>query len=60
MTQHVKLTVHCGACTDGHILGEYIDTVDDKYPFYCEVYGDILSGKHPWHITTEIVDGEAP
>jgi len=49
---HVKITVTM-AC--GHVL-TFTDTIEDKYPFWCEECDlDHREGKYPWKLTTEIV-----
>lgn len=60
-TQHVKLTVYCDA---DHVIGEYIDTIGEKYPFFCDECNtqdrenDKRTGKYPWRITTEIIEAD--
>jgi hypothetical protein len=59
VTQHVKIKVFCDG---GHLVGEYTDEVNEKYPFFCyqcpDHPRDLREGKYPWYLTTEIVDGE--
>lgn len=55
--QSVRITV-TGDC--GHVLGTWTDTIEDKYPFYCEECDlDKRTGKYPWKLTTEIITPEA-
>lgn len=51
--QHVRMTV-TGDC--GHVLGSYLDTIAEKYPFWCRECEDYCrEGKYPWTITTELI-----
>jgi hypothetical protein len=56
---HVRITVTCDA---GHVIGTWLDTIEEKYPFWCdECDDDKRTGKYPWKLTTEVVqDGPAP
>lgn len=48
---HVIITV-VGDCD--HVLGKYLDTVQEKYPFYCgECEDEKRDGKYPWWIRTQ-------
>jgi hypothetical protein len=52
---HVKITVTCDA---GHIIGEWMDTIEEKHQFFCHRCGitgdgDKRAGKYK--LTTEIV-----
>ncbi|HUZ38234.1 MAG TPA: hypothetical protein VMV17_18075 [Streptosporangiaceae bacterium] len=53
----VILTV---TCASGHIVGTYENTIEEKYPFWCQECddfgggGDLRMGKYPWTITTEV------
>lgn len=50
---HIKLTVTCDA---GHVLGTWMNAIEDKYPFYCEECDDDKrTGAYPWTLTAEIV-----
>lgn len=55
---HVRITV-TGDC--GHVLGIYMDTISEKYPFYCEKCEDYnRTGSYPWEATTEILITQDP
>lgn len=48
----VVITV-IGECE--HVLGQWLDTVEEKYPFYCSVCEtDRQEGKYPWRLETSI------
>lgn len=55
---HVRITV---TCDTGHVIGTWTDTIEEKYPFYCEECdsvdwdADKRTGKYPWKLTTEII-----
>jgi hypothetical protein len=54
--QHVKITV---TCDNGHIIGTWDDTIEEKYPFWCEECAeDKRTVKHPWKLTTEIIGAD--
>lgn len=49
---HVKITV---TCDSGHVIGTWTDSIEEKYPFWCEECGDDKRmTKYPWKLTTEI------
>jgi hypothetical protein len=48
-------------CDEGHIIGQWIDTISEKYPFYCDACdADERQGEYPWSITTRIALRAAP
>ena len=54
--QYVKITVTMDC---GHKL-EFVDTIEDKYPFYCdECELDHRTGRYPWKLSTKIVTEQA-
>lgn len=56
MAQYVKITVTMDC---GHKL-EFTDTIEDKYPFYCdECELDHRTGRYPWKLSTKIVRAKA-
>lgn len=51
--QHVIMTV---TCEEGHIIGDWIDVIEEKYPFNCGDCGwDLRTEKYPWTISTEVI-----
>lgn len=53
---HVIMTV---VCEYGHLVEQYLDSIDEKYPFYCGDCEEDLrrTGKYPWQIYTQVVKG---
>lgn len=50
---HVVMTV---VCEDGHVIGQWLDTIAEKYPFYCPECQDIVNrGKYPWSLMAQSV-----
>jgi hypothetical protein len=48
----VLITVQCDY---DHVIGHWIDTVEEKYPFYCDECDEqCTTGKYPWKLTTRI------
>ncbi len=62
----VKLTVRCGARDSsgdrwgcGAILGTFYDSINEKWPFWCEHCGSNGFGdKYPWEIKAEVIPSE--
>lgn len=53
-SQRVRLDVHCGEGCGTH-LGTWYDTIDEKYPFWCDNCGDYSrKGSYPWKLTATI------
>lgn len=51
--QHVLITV---TCDRKHVIGTWTDTIEEKYPFYCDECDDRKClGKYPWTLTTSII-----
>lgn len=54
--RHVIITV---TCDEGHVIDQYIDSIDEKYPFFCGTCDDDKrDGKYPWSLTTQVVEGK--
>lgn len=50
---HVVITQ---ICEHGHVMGQWLDTFQDKYPNYCPDCGDDIGrNKYPWIIRTQTV-----
>jgi hypothetical protein len=54
----VVMTVYC---SHEHVVGVFIDTIEEKYPFFCPAcddaggYGDLrTAGSYPWHLETAV------
>jgi hypothetical protein len=46
------MTVYCGA---GHVIGDYLAVIAEKYPFYCdECDEDCRMESYPWHIDAHV------
>lgn len=42
-------------CDDDHVVGRWIDSISEKYPFYCnECDDDLRQGKERWWLDTQI------
>lgn len=55
MTQRVTIWLYCEA---GHLMGTYTDQMAAKYPLWCRVCYDTMSGKYPFTIKTSITNQE--
>ena len=53
--RRVKITLICGD-NEQHTMGTYIDTMQEKYPLWCEQCEETAGGKYPFTIRTEIID----
>lgn len=52
---HALIAIYCSA---GHLVGTWVDTIEEKYPFWCEQCGEYArDGKYPWRLVTDIVTG---
>jgi hypothetical protein len=50
---HVIMTV---ICEEDHVLGQWLDSISEKYPFYCGQCEDqCTTGKYPWSLTAQAV-----
>lgn len=50
---HVVLTVICG---EEHFIGDWIDGIEEKYPFWCATcQDDARDGKYPWRIISDVI-----
>lgn len=49
----VKITVTCEC---GTVIGIFFNTIDEKYPFYCDECDEYKrAGRYPWSLTTGVV-----
>jgi hypothetical protein len=51
LNHHVVITV---ICDNGHVVGQWANVIEEKYPFYCDQCDDQLNGSYPWQIVTRI------
>jgi hypothetical protein len=57
----IVLSVWCNVNeASPHLVQEYADEIQEKYPFWCDEHDDLREGKYPWYLTarTEADDYE--
>lgn len=58
LEEYVEIRVYCEL---DHLVGEWVDSIEEKYPFYCrECDEDLRQGKYPWRLETSIERRKVP